>query len=496
MPSFCELIPTMPQNIVLCWFNSILMAMIYSDGLSRYIYEKAFEENWQDDENGAFKTLMLLFMNYVRAIKYGKIEYIEKLREFLKKYKTEILLLDFLNHYHPELIEKYYNIIKQGFFAVYLPYILDKLGLNCSLILLSNGKFYNGVKFNYIDKKYIAYDYNSINTTPDILLFDIFNISNFDEFKYPVITETDLKKLGGKIIEFYGVEYKLDCILLRDKDNKHTITGLTCNGSKYIYNGWWKQRNDKNPCNLMPFDWTTDTTDFCLNEMECSLPKDLSKGNYCFNFKNNYRLMVYVRIKDKVELEIKQVRNIKHISSHSHFDKYNKMDIIDILKNIFNIKYDLYIYNLEQLKTILNKHYSEKSIESLKDLSSINFESELKPLTKLKLLDKNKYIYLNRLKDNTSDNNLKPLEDLKRFEVIDDNDYFLNENGEIYIEHFTKNRLKYSNAILINGNLYDKSSLNKWINRNHMTNDPLENKRISDSDLLKIRSINIDEFQF
>jgi hypothetical protein len=206
--------------------------------------------------------------------------------------------------------------------------------------------------------------------------------------------------------------------------------------------------------------------------------------------------MVYVRIKDKVELEIKQVRNIKHISSHSHFDKYNKMDIIDILKNIFNIKYDLYIYNLEQLKTILNKHYSEKSIESLKDLSSINFESELKPLTKLKLLDKNKYIYLNRLKDNTSDNNLKPLEDLKRFEVIDDNDYFLNENGEIYIEHFTKNRLKYSNAILINGNLYDKSSLNKWINRNHMTNDPLENKRISDSDLLKIRSINIDEFQF
>ena len=87
MPSFCELIPTMPQNIGLCWFNSILMAMIYSDGLSRYIYEKAFEENWQDDENGAFKTLMLLFMNYVIAIKYGKIEYIEKLREFLNQFQ-------------------------------------------------------------------------------------------------------------------------------------------------------------------------------------------------------------------------------------------------------------------------------------------------------------------------------------------------------------------------------------------------------------------------
>ena len=448
--NFCEEIPVIPQYLATCWFNSILSAMIYSDGLSQIIYEKAVEDDWQDDNNGAFKTLMLLFMNYVRAIKKGNFYYIRKLREFLKKYKTELILLDFLTYYHKDLFEIYNYMILNGYVILYIFYILQNIGLNCSLILLSNGKFYNGVKFNYIDNKYIAYDYNSINTTPDILLFEIFNISNFDEFKYPVITETDLKKLGGKIIEFYGVEYKLDCILLSDKNIKHSITGLTCNGSKYIYNGWWKQRNDKNPCNLMPFDWTTDTTNFCLNEMECSLPKDLSKGELCFNFKNNERLMVYVRIKDKVELEIKQVRNIKHINS----------------------------------------------IESLKNLSSINFETKLKPLTKLKLLDKNKYIYLNYLKDNTSDNNLKPLEDLKRFEIIDDNDYFLNENGEIYIEHFTKNRLKYSNAILINGNLYDKSSLNKWINRNHKTNDPLENKRISDSDLLKIRSINIDEFQF
>ena len=91
----CEIIPVIPQNLNTCWFNAIMMSMIYSDGLSQFIYEKAIEDNWQDNNNGAFKTLMLLFMNYVRAIKKGKVEYIENLRFFLKKYKIEIISLKY-----------------------------------------------------------------------------------------------------------------------------------------------------------------------------------------------------------------------------------------------------------------------------------------------------------------------------------------------------------------------------------------------------------------
>ena len=85
--NYCEQIPVIPQNLGTCWFNAIIMAMIYSDGLSQLIYEKAVEDNWDKDEKGAFKTLMLLFMNYIRAIKKGKVKYIENLRIFLKKYK-------------------------------------------------------------------------------------------------------------------------------------------------------------------------------------------------------------------------------------------------------------------------------------------------------------------------------------------------------------------------------------------------------------------------
>jgi hypothetical protein len=93
--NYCEQIPVIPQNLGTCWFNAILMAMIYSDGLSQYVYEKAIEDNWDKDEKGAFKTLMLLFMNYVRAIKKGKVKYIDNLRFFLHllTFKTPIFLV-------------------------------------------------------------------------------------------------------------------------------------------------------------------------------------------------------------------------------------------------------------------------------------------------------------------------------------------------------------------------------------------------------------------
>jgi len=391
--NYCEQIPVIPQNLGTCWFNAIIMAMIYSDGLSQFIYEKAIEDNWQDNNNGAFKTLMLLFMNYVRAIKKGKVEYIENLRFFLKKYKIEIILLDFLKHYHTELIKEYYDITtSNGYYLSYLSYILEILGINSTLNIYKISKFfYENVKYDFINLEHYANDNN--NNHPDILLF---------KENYSRILNRTLKydnSIGEEIIEFNGFHYKLDCILLNDKNKKHAITGLTCNGSKYIYNGWWKKRNDKNPCNLMPFDWTTDTTNFCLNEMECSLlpkdlpllkslgkgksllkplPKDLSKGNLCFNFKNNERLMVYVRIKDDVELEIKQIKEINRVKISSYIDNLDIETIKKILKTKYN---DEFIEKVEKedlsflrrlFRYFLYKKHKINSISPEESLSIIN----------------------------------------------------------------------------------------------------------------------------
>jgi hypothetical protein len=290
----------------------------------------------------------------------------------VKKYRIETILLDYLNHYHPEFIEKYYNIILgNGNDMTYLSYILEILGINSTLnIYRRSNFFYENVKYDTIKKKYYA-DGNHSNT-PDILLF---------ELDYSYIKNRNLKfndGIGEEIIKFNGFQYKLDCILLCDKNYTHAITGLTCNGSKYVYNGWWEET--KNPCNLMPFDWTTDTTNFCLNTEECSLPKDLFEGELCYNFKDNYKIMVYVKIKNDVELEIKQIKKINRVKISSYIDNLDIKTIKKLLKTKYNDKFieNESDKNLRRLfRYFLYKEYKISSNSPEESLSIINDTTSL-----------------------------------------------------------------------------------------------------------------------
>ena len=285
--------------------------------------------------------------------------------------------MDFLNHYHPELA-KYFNL-EDGYYSTYISYILNILGLNSSIILFSKNKFHNikiTFKRTYEMDNNNDYDYSNI---PDILLFYVNNFNDFS--KYPEIT-LDFKDFGEEIIEINGVKFKLDCIILTDEDNTHAITGLTCNGSKYVYNGWWKEREiSENPCNLMPFDWTTDTTNFCLNVKECSLPKDLDKGKLCYNFKNNTKIMVYVKIRDdKIEKIMKQIIKLNSVKISHYFDNLDIETIKKVLKTKFSILFDdnedeIYLRRLIKhafkRRNIINSISPEESLSIINDTTSI-----------------------------------------------------------------------------------------------------------------------------
>lgn len=386
----CDKIPVIPQNLGTCWFNSILMAMIYSDGLSQLVYEKAIEDNWQDDENGAFKTLMLLFMNYVRAIKKnGNIILINRLRDFLLKYKIELILLDYLTHYHPELLKYFYKYINNGLSSNYFLFILLKsLSLNIVSITLftdttGTSKRYNlDIQYEYdTHNKLTPKRFTGIKTDiiPDILICK----TNKDlrlsvSLGYPSFTQ--IKDFGKEIMVFKGHRYKLDCILLSDKTNKHIITGLTSYGSKYIYNGWWKIQG--NPCNLMSFDWNTDIRNFCLDLTNCKLPDydpdDKNEDNYCFNFKENNFILIYVKIKEDKVVPRKQVKKINRIDIYKHIDDYNEEQIKDILKNFYEFEdTNLSRLDINKLKKLLKEELIKElgenyqSIELNNDLSSI-----------------------------------------------------------------------------------------------------------------------------
>ena len=356
----CEIIPVIPQNLNTCWFNAIMMSMIYSDGLSQMIYEKAVEDNWHLDENGAFKTLMLLFMNYVKTIKKnGNIGLIERLKAFIDKYKIQTILLDYLTHYDKELLKNYKNLVNIGFIIRYLNDVLKKLGLNVILITSSYFIDYQNIKYDYINNIYIDYkedNYDISSGHPDILLFNYIS-NDLSQLGYPSLSDEDIKDKGKEIMTFKGVKYRLDCILLIDANLKHVILGLTCNGSKCVYNGWLKKQ--KNPCNLMLYDWISNIGNFCLDFINCKLSANLKDSDLCYNFKQNERLMVYVKETKKPLLSKKQVRKI------------NAINIPEDMKDKQNIR-----------KILDTKRINDKIVDTMKSLSSINSKKSYKDIVK------------------------------------------------------------------------------------------------------------------
>lgn len=108
-------------------------------------------------------------------------------------------------------------------------------------------------------------------------------------------------------ISYNGRVYMLDsCILPSHISNAcslaHTIAGVTCNGDKYVYNGWAAQSGDpamggsaitrEMPCALMKNDWAADGS-FCVNTDNCTITGK-KKHEFCFEaFKRSS--VVYVR---------------------------------------------------------------------------------------------------------------------------------------------------------------------------------------------------------
>ena len=82
----------------------------------------------------------------------------------------------------------------------------------------------------------------------------------------------------------------------------HAIAGVTCNGDKYVYNGWAARSGDpamggaaitrRTPCALMKNDWAADKA-FCVDINSCSVTGE-KKNEFCFEaFKRSS--VVYVR---------------------------------------------------------------------------------------------------------------------------------------------------------------------------------------------------------
>ena len=328
--------------------------------------------------------------------------------------KPEIILFKFLSKFDKKLEKQFKDNINEdifnlGFRFIYIHKILKYLNINfLDIVHFKDGNKYKSIlnineyinvikkKNDFIqnfDIKQFLYTKNKdkiiqekINKIPDILLVfheDLY--IDIDYFKkiYNVIPNNkiitadnygiDTSSLNNypDIIEFNGYKYKLDSCSLRnynaDKLGGHAIVGITCENSRYVYNGWTLQSTDpvmikndydnKNqkipiPCSLIKFDWNLHKNDkFCLNS-DCFINNKIdSNKKHCFSFNKADRVLIYVKINDR------KTGSITSLSNYSI--DYN--DIKLMIKDIYNVDL-LSDEHIAKIIKILNiKDYKDKN---------------------------------------------------------------------------------------------------------------------------------------
>jgi hypothetical protein len=425
MKDFCNDLKVIPQFVGSCWFNAILMASLYSQYSRKILINVSKKWNKKDK-----------FLNILRNIL--KKNYNDpSIANYYNQIQPQLLLFKFLKKYDVEIEKIIKNKIKNnitnfGWNNFYYPTflkILDNkvLDIRCDMETKTNIiNFHKNMTMSYKnDIVNIKYEYKKINIEKEkneilklikdvpnyIVVFhsDISTNSKIISTSYNILkkyneAEANVFDLASYDVKFDGltdykddlifndVKYKLDSCLLGNFDNginkHHSIAGITCNGNRYVYNGWTKKTYDpalnnnnniKNgnmfPCSLMKYDWDLrKDEDFCLNSKLCKLDFIIKKKDLCFSFSKGQRILVYVRVDEE------KTTNITTLNS----SQVNLTDIKKLIKDIYQIdklnedelkKHLLFFImnenkekNEEKLFKNIQNYFRGKNIDDMKEL--------------------------------------------------------------------------------------------------------------------------------
>ena len=372
-------IELLPQISNICWFNSILTVLLYSEGVRKILKENLF------GRNKFLKSLLYIIDN-----NYTSPENIRKL--FRGRFTTEFLLFTYLDIYKsPKLKEKLKQQLRRnirlfiGNTFNFIIELLQKLEIKAQdLYYYDNNLHYN------------LYNVSKRTTSPDIILLfheksnqDI----NKDELSAPFSNYSSF--ISGieeinEYITYYGVKYKLEATILENYNiheinQGHVISGITYNNESFVYNGW---RNDgykfldrtgvrkiKKSCPLFKYDWKSKSkNDFCISKKECELFEIIDEKDLCFNFSKGNKVLIYVKIddtKNKSFISTKKQnitsKSVKYTSQTlkpylRSFYQLNDRTIVELKEILKELKYNSIIIERitpENIKKNLNEKYKD-----------------------------------------------------------------------------------------------------------------------------------------
>lgn len=372
-------IELLPQISSICWFNSILTILLYSEGIRKILKENL------SGTNKFLKSLLYIIDN-----NYTSPENIRKL--FRGRFTTEFLLFTYLDIYKsPKLKEQLKKQLRRnirlfiGNTFNFIIELLQKLEIKAQdLYYYDNNLHYN------------LYNVSKRTTSPDIILLfheksnqDI----NKDELSAPFSNYSSF--ISGieeinEYITYYGFKYKLEATILENYNiheinQGHVISGITYNNESFVYNGW---RNDgykfldrtgvrkiKKSCPLFKYDWKSKSkNDFCISKKECELFEIIDEKDLCFNFSKGNKVLIYVKIDDTKNKSFVSTKK-QNITSKSvkytsqtlkpylrSFYQLNDRTIVELKEILKELKYNSIIIERitpENIKKNLNEKYKD-----------------------------------------------------------------------------------------------------------------------------------------
>ena len=271
MKSKCDNIISLKQYGPTCWFNSILMALLYSEESRKLLLKKS--EKW-NKKIKIYNTIKYILENkYLRTDNiYNDYIYFDKIRpeyilKELHKYNKKKFNFDPIknkkNGYKSALyIRKIYKLL--GVKILFLDYDNNNNKLYYSLFNNVNVKKMKdnriAFKFQFKTKETI----DKYSKDPDVIIIHI-DQNNVPYNDYPIYYQladnkfenilNNFKTNQDKII-YSNNEYINDSILLTNWNKSidgiggHSIAGITCKDEKYVYNGWTRTTVDPNIKNI------------------------------------------------------------------------------------------------------------------------------------------------------------------------------------------------------------------------------------------------------
>ena len=397
--NICNDVITIPQTKGTCWFNAILMSILYSQHSRNLLLTN---NNLDKKKDKISKILnQLLKKNYIKHEMY---------EDYFKYMRPEIIL-KYLDIF--ATVEKYKQVIANGYRSILVVHkFIKKLNKTSINLDLYEGKLYghlnliaenmssfkdttimfDEIRLLSINTKITKSDFS---TNPDYIIvnpnrkFDINTRYTYQELLFYLykrwnkehllekfkLDTYDIKTKGITTLEneiiYNGDKYILDsCILSNFNTNPiggHSITGITCNNNRFVYNGWIREVKNKEkqlslkqlPCELMKLDWDIhNPIPFCLNPIMCKLdPADLDKkDDVCFSFDRGPRHLIYVKVKNLNQT----------IDMYQNFSSSNPLTLPSTSK--LSIKQPKYLKQKRKIKKILTKKAENKKKEEEKKL--------------------------------------------------------------------------------------------------------------------------------